>query len=157
MKDHVPLSLMLGAATGIRSTAGFGALAATAGIVSGSRLASPRVRRLVAGAVVGETLADKVAPLPPRTDPLPLGGRAVLGGAAAVVAASWIGGSRVGSAVIGTLAAAGSAWVATRLRSAVRERGTADVIPALGEDLVVAGLATATTERLSRALSRPGA
>lgn len=135
------LAVLLGAATGIRSSSGLWALSGSAAAPAGSALSRPGLRRSLQAAVSAEIAADKTGMLPPRTDPLPLAGRACLGAAAAAMAAAWLGSSRFGAACLGAGAAVITARAATSLRSAAASRGTPDLVAALGEDLVVVGLA----------------
>lgn len=143
------LAALLGAATGIRSTAGFAILATTRARPKGSWLGGGMVRRALEAALAGEMVADKAASLPSRTDPLPWAGRVVLGAAAAAMAASWKGSSRAESGVVGGLVAAAAAWTATRLRGAVEAGRAPDLLFALGEDLAVITLGV-TADRLLR-------
>lgn len=148
MNETLAVAALLGAATGIRSTAGFAILASTRARPTGSRLRDERLRRTLEAALLGEMIADKAAELPPRTHPLPWMGRVVLGGAAAAVAASWTSSSRAGAALVGGLVAAVTTWAATRLRHAAEERGAPDVLPASAEDVAVLGLGVATDQVL---------
>lgn len=141
--DTLGRACLLGLATGIRSTAGFGILA-----ISGSADRDPFVRpaglrRAIGGSVLVEAVVDKIGVLPPRTDPVPLAGRALLGGAAAALAASRFGSSRLVAAFAGALSATAAAFAATRVRAAARRRGTPDLLPAVAEDAVVGSLAAA--------------
>lgn len=134
-------SFILGAATGFRSTSGLGILAISGRAPTGSMLAEEHVRRALTLAWIGEILVDKTPYPPARTNPLPLVGRALLGAASAAIAASWVGSPRLVAAVVGGAAAMGTAWLATSLRHSAQTRSVPDLIPALGEDLAVAGLA----------------
>lgn len=151
------LSLMLGAATGIRSTAGFAILASSSAAPESSALADPRASRAIQAALVAEALADKIGALPPRTDFVPLAGRAFMGAAAAALGARWSGGSPAAAGVVGACAAVGAAWAATSLRSAAAASGS--VGPALqglaaaAEDLMVLELG-GEAARLLRSASR---
>ena len=153
MRDGLILASTLGAATGIRSTAGLATLALgpTPTRSCGRGMRSNLVRRALGVAFVAEVLADKLAPLPSRTDASPLAGRALLGAAAAAAAARRIGGSGLAAAVVGSTTALGTAWLATAWRTAARARGIVDVVPALAEDATVLALGAATRRRLSRA------
>lgn len=146
MPDGVILAAMLGAATGIRSTAGLATLAVGPPFPGspGRGMRSDLVRRVLEVAFVAEVVADKLVPLPSRTDAVPLAGRALLGAAAAAAGARWIGGSRLGAAVVGSTMAVGAAWLATAGRTAARARGIVDALPALAEDATVIALGAAT-------------
>lgn len=143
------LAVLLGAATGIRSTSGLWALSGSGTAPPGSALSRSLLRRSLQSALSAEAVADKTGLLPPRTDPLPLAGRACLGAAAAAMAAAWLGSSRLGAACLGAGAAVITARAATSLRAAATARGTPDLVAALAEDVVVVGLA-AVSRRLVR-------
>lgn len=123
---------LAGLATGARS------MAPLALLVSSEE--HPLTGSLLGAAAVGEFIADKVAPLPPRTDPGPLVGRAVLGGVAGALLARRRGDSTAGGVLAGSAAAVAGAWAFTRLRAWLTERGVPDVAVALAEDLAVVGL-----------------
>lgn len=147
------LSLLLGTATGIRSTAGFAILASAKAAPEHSPFADDRIARALRAALVAETLADKTGTLPPRTDPVPLAGRALLGAASAILAARWTGRSPGAAALVGACAAVGTAWAATALRATASPsespKPALEALAALGEDLVVVKVA-ATAARLLR-------
>jgi hypothetical protein len=134
-------SVLLGAATGVRSTSGFWALVESGVAPAGSPLSRPRTRVGIRAALLGEAAADKTRALPPRTDPLPLLGRACFGAAAAAVAASWLGASRSEAAVVGAGMAVATARAATAFRSLAVSHNVPDAVTAIGEDAVVVGLA----------------
>lgn len=140
MSGTLGRALALGVVTGIRSSAGFVALTRSRRVPDASVLAADSVRRLAYGALAGETLADKTGLLPSRTDPLPWVARTLLGGAAAWLMAPGSTSSRPAAAVVGSLSAAATTWLVTSARSAARAHHVSDLIPALGEDLVVARL-----------------
>lgn len=144
----VGLAALLGVATGIRSTSGFWALSGAA--PPGSPCSRPALQKALQAAVSGEAVADKTGLLPPRTDPIPLAGRALLGAAAAAMAASWLTTSRITAAGVGAGAAVVAAHAATSIRSAASSRGAPDLVTALGEDAVVMGLAGVTRRLLGR-------
>lgn len=101
--------IALGALTGVRSTAGLATLAARR-----EGLARP----LLTLAAVGEMIADKTAVVGNRTDPLPLAGRAILGGAVGGLVAR----ERDEGALFGALLGAATAIVAAHLAYRVRTR-----------------------------------
>lgn len=150
MRDGLILASTLGAATGIRSTAGLAALGVGHGLPSGRRLKPETVRRAAVAAYAGESIADKLLPLPDRTDPLPLIGRVVLAAGGAVLAASCVDAPHRIAALAGSATAVATAWLATRGRAAARARGLPDAVPAILEDLVVIGLAAHAIQGLSR-------
>ena len=156
MPDCLILAAMLGAATGIRSIAGLATLAVGHKYPGspGRGMRSGLVRRALEVAFLTEVVADKLVPLPSRTDAAPLAGRALLGATAAAAASRRIGGSRFSAAVVGSTMAVGTAWIATAGRMAARARGIVDVLPALAEDATVIALGAATRRRLSRRMAR---
>lgn len=95
---------------------------------------------LVAGAA-GEAVADKVAPLPARTEPLPLAGRLVLGALAGGWVARGRGASPLTGALLGAAGAAAGAWVFTRGRKRLVDAGVPDTAVGVAEDAAVVGLA----------------
>lgn len=143
------LAALLGAATGLRSTAGFAILATSDDIPKDSRLRGPAVKAVALAAAAGEALADKVAPLPPRTEPAPLAGRAALGAAAGALVARWRGEDALGPALLAAGAAVTAAWAATAIRRQVQRRSLPDEWPALAEDLAVVGLGKAVHDELA--------
>ena len=136
----------LGAATGLRSMSGLAALtmlleAGGAPPRSGfgiRALATGPGRVAVRAAATGEVIADKLLPLPARTDPLPLIGRLLLGAAGGWALARLERSHALLPAVTGAAAAAAVAVTATRWRADATANGTPDVIVALSEDLCVA-------------------
>lgn len=145
MKSIYGIAALLGAASGIRSMAGFAILASSGAAPRGSPFRSFLVRGAAMAALTGESVADKLAPLPPRTRPLPLGGRMALGAAAASIAARWSGRDPVAPALIAAGTAAATAWAATAVRDAAKRRHLPDAWPALGEDALVVALGKAAT------------
>lgn len=146
----------LGAATGIRSTGGLVALSRRvaagpvrpdAGVLVRTLGRGP-VRALVGAAAAGEVLADKIAPLPPRDDFLPLAGRITGGALVGAVAADLVGAPRLVPACMGAAAAAGAAVIATRLRRRASAQGQAGLAAAVGEDTVAAGLGASAARLL---------
>lgn len=143
MKSIYGMAALLGAASGIRSMAGFAILTTSDAPPRGSPFRSPVVRGAATAALAGEALADKLAHLPARTQPFPLVGRMALGGAAAGIAARWSGRDPVASVLIGAGTAATTAWAATALRRAVKRHQLPDAWPALAEDAAVMALGRA--------------
>lgn len=138
-------ALALGALTGIRSTAGLAAVAAaraprgeSAGETAAERwIAEPAVEAGLRMAAAGEAMLDKVPSVPPRTDPLPLAGRAVLGGLAGSLLARRRGGPVIPSALLAGGAAVAVAVAATRFRRRLTDRGIAGPLVGVGEDVTV--------------------
>jgi uncharacterized membrane protein len=100
-------------------------------------LATGAGRAVVRTAGILEVVADKLLPLPARTNSLPLLGRVVLGAVAGSGLARLYGSETRLPAVTGAAAAAAAAVVATRWRAAATARGAPDHVAALGEDLTV--------------------
>jgi uncharacterized membrane protein len=118
------------------------------GLATGARSIAPiacrvsRTRHPVAGTLLtavaaGESIADKVAPLPDRTEPVPLAGRVVLGGATGALLARSRGGSPVLAAAAGAGAALAGAWLFTAARRGLTRRGIPDALVGTAEDLAV--------------------
>lgn len=141
---------MLGLANGIRTTGGFAILALAHRADGEPLVRSAGLRRTILAAFAGEAVADKVAELPARTDPLPLAGRLLLGGAAAALAVSRPGVSRLAAGLVGAFGALCAAHAATSVRAAAESRGTSDLLPALAEDAVVGALAVAVRDGVAR-------
>lgn len=126
----------LGAVTGVRSTAGFTALA-HAGDTS-TILA--RVTEFLAS---GELIADKAANLPARTEATPLIGRAVLGAAAAGFYAHRRGSGLLAAVAIGAASAIATTFAATRVRRLITTRtAVPDAVVGLAEDAIVLAAST---------------
>jgi hypothetical protein len=122
-------TVALGAITGARSMSGLAALA--------RRGRSP-LAPLAVLLWVGEMLADKSPAVGNRTEPIPLAGRALLGGVVGRLAAREAG----ASAVAGVLLGGGTAVVAAHLAMRARQRlPLSPVAGGLVEDAVVAALA----------------
>jgi uncharacterized membrane protein len=126
----------LGAVTGVRSTAGFTALA-HAGTAPGL------ITRITEFLASGELIADKAVNLPARTEPAPLIGRAVLGAAAAGFYAHRHRAGLPGAIAIGAAAAVATTFAATRLRRLITTRtAVPDALVGLAEDAIVLAAST---------------
>ncbi|MEO7261607.1 MAG: DUF4126 domain-containing protein [Jatrophihabitantaceae bacterium] len=129
-------AIMLGLATGGRSTAGLAALALTNGS-SGGALGSPWTRRLAGVAAAGELVGDKLPQTPSRLQPRGLALRLAFGAVAGAVLTHREGGSRNRAALAGALgllgAGAGSRLGASWRQTAGRRFGK-DLPGALIED-----------------------
>lgn len=99
---------------------------------------APWMPKLLGIAAAGEVVADKVAPLPPRTDAGPLVGRAVIGGLIGVLAARSRGERPLVPGVVGAGAAIAGAHLFTRSRASLTRSGVPDASVAVVEDVVVA-------------------
>ena len=154
MSSIYALAALLGAATGIRSTGGLAILATADAAPKGSALRSGGVRAAVLAAAAGEALADKLAHLPARTEPVPLGGRVLLGALTAGLAARWCRHDPTGPALLGAGTAAATAWLATTTRAAAQARYLPDEWPALAEDAAVAAMGKVAHVELESARRR---
>lgn len=119
--------LAIGTITGIRSMSGAAAVAAQHGGL---------VKHAVALLAVGEMAADKTAFVGNRTDPLPLGGRAVMG----TLLGAWIARERRESIGLGALLGGATAVASTHLAYRLRTRSpNATMFTGLIEDAIVLG------------------
>ena len=122
--------VVLGAVTGMRSMSGVAALAS-----STRSLARP----VMALAAASEMVADKSPRIGNRIDPLPLGGRVVLGAFVGAVVAR----ERRENALLGSLLGAATAWAATHLAYEARRRLPLDgTVAGLLEDGIVVAMAS---------------
>lgn len=131
---------LAGAATGLRSTIGVGALVESAsGGLPAVALTTPA--RVVAGlGVGGELIVDKLPTTPSRLEPPGLAARIVL----AAVAGAVLARARDRRIAPAALVAAGTAVVSARLGHDLRRLAATRVPPlaaALGEDVVALGVA----------------
>ena len=126
----------LGAATGLRSTAGLSALAWRR---SGGR-GAPFARTAAAAVLGTELVFDKLPTTPSRLDPKPLGGRLLFAGVGGAVLAR----SRRTSVIAAAAIAAGAALAAARVGHDARvacARRMPDTVVAVIEDAVAIWLA----------------
>lgn len=145
---------LLGAATGLRSMTGIGALtqAARAGSlnVPFAWIGSHRTASGLAFAAVSEYVADKLPFVPSRTSAGALGGRMLFGaicGALVAVARK----EPIAEAVaIGAASATAAAFAGFHLRRRITQSGTPDFLVALAEDGIAAALAYGGTVAASR-------
>lgn len=101
-------------------------------------LASENVSNTLKVLAVGEMIADKTSFIPDRISPLPLIGRAVSGALCGASLCTSEKESAETGAIIGALAAIGSAYTSYYLRKQLGE-GIPDVLLGLIEDTVVIG------------------
>lgn len=126
-------TITLGAMSGVRSMAG----PVTAAELDKDGLFA-RGRVVVDALVVLESLADKFAPLPPRTSAIPLLGRAATGAALGYFVNKR---NRVAFALLGAAAAAAAAFVAVEVRrTATKKLRIPDFLMGLAEDAALAGV-----------------
>lgn len=135
-------TILLAAASGARTMTG---VAATAKL-----LATPRIAGGAAALAAIELVADKLPFLPDRTEPGPLFGRIVAGGAIGIALASATGNDKARGALIGAAAAFAGAFVGFHARRLLADRMDATAA-ALVEDAAVGALAAAG----ARAMPKP--
>ena len=144
--SHLVKAALAGAATGLRSTVGVGALVETTS-TGLPALATVTPARVVAGlGVTGELVVDKLPMTPSRLEPAGLLGRIVLAGVAGAVIAR-APDRRVAPAVV---VAATIAVVSARVGHDLRQLASTRVPPlaaAVGEDVVAIGLAALAARR----------
>ena len=139
-------SVILGAATGLRSQLGVAAVVARSDPSLPSMFRHPWVRRLVLAAAAGELVVDKLPGTASRLSPQGIVPRLALGALAASLAAQTRQASWLAAAALG----ASSAAVAARLGHDVRARlarHAPDLAVALAEDALALGAAAAGASR----------
>lgn len=136
-------SVLLGLATGGRSSLGLAALALTAAD-TGSWWTSRPARAAAAVAAAGELTVDKLPATPSRLEPRGQVFRVVAGAAGGTILAARTGESRSRTVLAGVVSAAG-AWASTqagaRWRALAADRIGPDWPGAVAEDVASAGLA----------------
>ena len=127
--------LAIGAITGMRSMSGAAAVAAQHGGL---------VKQGVALLAAGEMAADKTAFVGNRTDPLPLGGRALMG----ALLGGWIAREQHDSILLGAVLGGATAVAVTHLAYQLRTRWpNATTATGLVEDSIVLGAASLYARR----------
>jgi uncharacterized membrane protein len=137
---HLVRAALAGAATGLRSTSGVGALVESSSSGLPLALTSTPARAVAGLAVAGELVVDKLPNTPSRLDPPGLLARVALASAAGAVIARASERPMVPGAVVAAIAAAASA----RVGHDIRQRASAYVPPiaaAVAEDVVALTLA----------------
>ena len=135
-------SVILGAATGLRSQVGVAAVVVRADPSLPAMFRRPWIRRLVVAAAVGELVVDKLPGTPSRLAPRGIVPRLALGALAAGLSAETRQASWLPAAAVG----ASSAAVAARLGHDVRARAgrhAPDLAVALAEDVLALAAAAA--------------
>jgi uncharacterized membrane protein len=137
---HLVRAACAGAATGLRSTVGVGALVETSSAGLPPFAAGSPARVVAAIGVTGELVGDKLPNTPSRLDPPGLAARAVLAGAAGIVVA------RVAErrALPAVAVAVTAALVSARVGHDLRARAATRIPPfaaAVAEDVVAVALA----------------
>jgi uncharacterized membrane protein len=133
-------SVLLGAASGLRSQIGVAAIAVRSDPSLPRILRQPWTRRVLAAAAVGELIADKLPGTPSRLEPTGIAARLILGGLAATLHAQtrrspWPPAAGIGAA---------SAIVAAKVGHDLRAEGAKhvpDPLVAVVEDSIALGLA----------------
>jgi uncharacterized membrane protein len=139
-------SVILGAATGLRSQLGVASVVTRSDPSLPSMFRHPWTRRLVLAAAAGELVVDKLPGTPSRLAPRGIIPRLALGALAASLSAQTRQASWLPAAVLG----ASSAVVAARLGHDVRTRlarHAPDLAVALAEDALALAAATAGASR----------
>jgi uncharacterized membrane protein len=146
-REAVIAGAMLGFACGILTWSGFTTL-----VLRQSPKALPGwarskwVKRLAIPAAVGEAVANAtISSLPPRTDPPPLFGRAVMGATSGALAGYGVGSTKAG-AIAGAVTAPAGAWVATNSRARLANV-VPDILIAVAETVIAIGLSVAVSHR----------
>ena len=132
---------LVGAATGLRSTVGVGALVDTASRGLPAFATTPPARVVAGVGVAGELVGDKLPKTPSRLEPPGLAARFVLGAVAGAVLARASARPMVPAALVASAAAVVSARVGHDLRRAASTR-VPPLLAAVVEDVVAIGLAT---------------
>ena len=149
--DAIEAALVLGAMTGVRSLSGIATVSrrlADHDLRARGKLARTLASETVADSLrvlaIGECIGDKLPFIPPRTDPLPLAGRLILGAVSGYLVAPRR--RRAVPALAGAMAALASAFGAYYLRRELtRDGAVPDPIVGLAEDAAVLGAAWGTT------------
>jgi uncharacterized membrane protein len=139
-------SVILGAATGLRSQLGVAAVVARSDPSLPSMFRDPWARRLVLAAAAGELVVDKLPGTASRLSPQGIVPRLALGALAASLSAQTRQASWLAAAALG----ASSAAVAARLGHDARERlarHAPDLAVALAEDALALAAAAAGASR----------
>jgi uncharacterized membrane protein len=134
--DHANLrdAALLGAATGMRTCSGVGALALR------RRLGGPRIRLAIITSAAGELVVDKLPGVPPRIQPPQLAGRVGVGAFAGHRVAGLPG------AAAGAAAGLASAFVTYHARRLLSERlPVPDPVVGAAEDVLALGCAALAT------------
>ncbi|WP_345427108.1 hypothetical protein [Pseudonocardia xishanensis] len=134
-------AVALGAATGDRSTVGMTALALRTPRSQGGPPSSAAASVAAVTASAGEVVVDKLPVVPSRTGAPGLAPRLGLGALVGATVARRADADPTLPALVGVLAALGSALVGVRWRSWAAERAGSDLPGALAEDAVALGLA----------------
>jgi uncharacterized membrane protein len=145
IKHPLARALLVGVATGGRSTAGFTALAWSAPDTDPKWLRSAWTRGLTALSAVGEGVVDKLPKTPSRLDPPGLIVRVVAGGLSAGHLSRRHGYSGLAGVVAGSAGAVLGSLAGSRWRSLAATQFGPDLPGALIEDALTATVAIVAT------------
>ena len=140
-RDAVAGSILLGAASGLRSQIGLAVLAVRSDPSLPPILRQPWTRRVLVAGAVGELIADKLPNIPSRLEPPGIAGRLVLGGLAAGLFARTRQAPWLPACGIGAASAIVAAKVGHDLRAQLAKQ-VPDPAVAVVEDTLALGLAT---------------
>ncbi len=142
LRRGIVASMLLGAASGLRSQLGVATVVARSDSSLPQVLRRPLTRRLLMVAAAGELIADKLPATPSRLAPLGIASRLLLGALAAGLFAETQRAPWRAAAAIGATSAALAAKLGHDLR-ALLARHAPDPAVAVVEDAVAVGLAAA--------------
>ena len=145
-REIVVGSLLLGAASGLRSQLGLATLVARSDPLLPRILALPWTRRLLVAAAAGELAGDKLPNTPSRLPPIGISSRLVLGGLVAALFAKTRQGPGPAAAAVGGASALASAKVGHDVRAWVAQYAP-DPAVAVVEDALALGLSAAGASR----------
>ncbi len=143
---HLVRAVLAGAATGLRSTSGVGALVETGSSGLPAVCTAPPARIVAGLAVGGELVGDKLPNTPSRLELPGLTARVVLAAVAGAVIARSAGRHPVPAIALAATTAAVSVRVGHDLRAAASTR-VPPIAAAVGEDVVALGLALLAARR----------
>ncbi len=139
-------SMLLGAASGLRSQLGVATVVARSDPSLPALFRQPWTRRILVAAAAGELVVDKLPTTPSRLEPAGFGGRLVMGALAAGLFAQTRRAPWLPAAAIGASTAAVAAKVGHDVRARLAQH-LPDPAVAVGEDAVALGLAAAGASR----------
>jgi uncharacterized membrane protein len=139
-------SVILGAASGLRSQLGVAAVVARSDPSLPSMFREPWIKRLLLAAAAGELVVDKLPGTPSRLAPQGIVPRLVLGALAASLSAQTRRAAWPPAAALGASSAAIAAWLGHDVRARVA-RHAPDPAVALAEDALALGAAVAGASR----------
>jgi uncharacterized membrane protein len=135
---HLKAAILLGAATGLRSTVGLTALINRRPSGLPTWLARQPVAVIAPLAFTGELVADKLPSTPSRLEPTGLAARVACGALAGAVIARSTGQPRLWTAVVASAAAVASARIGHDVRAAASDRLPPCAVAAAEDGLALA-------------------